>query len=177
MTCIVGIAHKGRVYIGGDSAGVAGYDIVTRSDEKIFPNGDFLFGFCGSFRMGQLLRYALVPPSKEEGQDIYAYMVTRFIDAVRECLKAGGYASKDKEVEEGGDFLVGYNGRLFRIESDYQVGESSNGYDAIGCGESYALGSLYMTNASAPHGRVTKALDAAEYFSAGVRGPFHIMSI
>jgi hypothetical protein len=34
MTCIVGYVHSGKVLIGGDSAGVAGLDIVTRADDR-----------------------------------------------------------------------------------------------------------------------------------------------
>ena len=36
MTCIAAIAEKGKVYIGGDSAGVAGLDLTIRADEKVF---------------------------------------------------------------------------------------------------------------------------------------------
>ena len=64
MTCIVGLVHEGVVYIGGDSAGVAGLSLVVRADEKVLRNGDFLMGFTTSFRMGQLLRYKLDPPRR-----------------------------------------------------------------------------------------------------------------
>jgi hypothetical protein len=39
-------------------------------------------------------------------------------------IGGGGYAEKDKEAEKGGCFLVGVGGRLFQIESDYQVAEA-----------------------------------------------------
>ena len=50
MTCIVGVAHKGAVYIGGDSAAVAGWALTCRADHKVFKNGDFVMGFTTSFR-------------------------------------------------------------------------------------------------------------------------------
>lgn len=179
MTCIVGLIHDGTVYIGGDSAGIAGYSLTVRADEKVFANGPFLMGFTTSFRMGQLLRYKLTPPTHpyvEPGQlmDVPKYMVTCFIDAVRECLKAGGYAEKLNEQESGGKFLVGYSGRLFIIDSDYQVGESLDGYAAVGCGADIALGALHATMTVEPRTRVMRALAAAERHSAGVRGPFVI---
>lgn len=37
--------------------------------------------------------------------------------------------------------------RLFRIDSDYQVGECADGYDAIGCGDEVAKGRLTTTPA------------------------------
>ncbi len=176
MTCIAGLVHEGRVFIGGDSAGVSGLDIHSRKDAKTFKNGEFVFGFTSSFRMGQLLRYSLSPPKRHPDKDVMNFMVTEFIDAVRACLKAGGYARRDSEVEQAGTFLVGYQGRLFRIADDYQVGESNNGYDACGCGEPFARGALFSNAALAPMERITQALQAAEEHSAGVRGPFHIES-
>lgn len=175
MTCIVGVAKDGKVFIGADSAGVtAAYALWVRADRKVFRNGDFIMGFTSSFRMGQLLAYSLSPPKPREGADLFAFMVTDFISAVRDCLKTGGFATKDREQEAGGEFLVGYRGRLFKVEGDYQVAESVTGFDACGCGEHIALGSMVETDGQEPRARVERALKAAEQFSAGVRGPFHI---
>jgi ATP-dependent protease HslVU (ClpYQ) peptidase subunit len=177
MTCIVGIAEGGKVYIGGDSAGVAGLDVTIRSDKKVFHNGDFIFGFTTSFRMGQLLQYSFVPPKRFTDKDLFAYMVTDFINAVRDCFKSAGYAGKDSEVERGGTFLVGHAGRLFSIEGDYQVGEQARGYHSVGCGADYANGSLYTTSGLTPEARIQKALESAAFFSAGVSAPFNVVNI
>ena len=49
MTCIVGIAHNGKVTIGGDSAGTNNWSQQTiRRDPKVFPLGEFIFG-CTEF--------------------------------------------------------------------------------------------------------------------------------
>jgi hypothetical protein len=143
----------------------------------VFKNGGFLFGFTSSLRMGQLLRYSLQIPNRHPDKDLMAYMATEFVDAVRNCLKTGGFATKNSDAEQGGTFLVGHAGRLFRIEGDYQVGESRGDYDACGCGEFYACGALFANTAAAPLERVRQALAAAEAHSAGVRAPFHIESI
>lgn len=107
----------------------------------------------------------------------YAYMVTEFVDAVRDCLKKGGYAEKHNEAEQGGTFLVGYAGHLFEIHGDYQVAETVDGFSACGCGDMIALGALAATVGDPPLERLYKALQAAERFSGGVRSPFHIESI
>lgn len=174
MTCIVGIAHQGKVWIGGDSAGVAGLDMMLRADRKVIRNGDFIMGFTSSFRMGQLLQVKLVPPKHHSDVDVFEYMVGDFVEAVRTCLTAGGYSSKNNNVEQGGVFLVGFKGRLFKIEGDFQVGERVGGIDACGCGESFALGSLAETEHMLPKDRVQRALQTAERFSAGVKAPFHV---
>lgn len=162
--------------IGGDSAGVAGLSMQVRADRKIFVNGEFAMGFTTSFRMGQLLAYSLTPPKRHPDADVMRFMVTDFVDAVRNCLKAGGYARRDAEAESAGIFLIGYAGRLFKIESDYQVAESVHDFAATGCGEDYAIGTLFNNSHLGPDERIAQALATAELFSAGVRGPFHIVS-
>ncbi len=174
MTCIVGLLSGGQVYIGGDSAGTSDWNLTLRADPKVFRLGPFLFGFTWSYRMGQLLRYSLVVPERDPAIDAHHYMVARFIPAVRECLKAGGFARKENEQEEGGQFMVGMEGKLFVIDSDYQVGIPMHGYDAIGCGAQAALGALYATEGQEARTRVLTALAAAERFNIGVRRPFMV---
>jgi hypothetical protein len=163
--------------MGGDSAGVGGYSLTVRADQKVFKNGPMLFGFTSSFRMGQLLRYALTVPDHDPRVSVDKYMATTFIDAVRDCLKSHGFARKDAESESGGTFLVGYRGQLFVVHDDYQVGRSADGFDAVGCGHEIAKGALYATAHLRGKKRVAVALEAAERFSAGVRSPFCIEAL
>lgn len=174
MTCIVGVQHEGNVYIGGDSAGVSGLDIVSRADKKVFRNNEYIMGFTSSFRMGQLLHYSFDPPPAPT-KDLERFMVTDFIDAIRECFKDGGWMTTNSGQDEGGTFLVGVHGQLYAIYDDFQIGRSGHKYDAVGCGDSYALGSLHSTAGQEPVSRVRCALKAAERHSAGVSGPFTIL--
>lgn len=176
MTCIVGVAHEGCVWIGGDSAGVSGYDIAARVDTKVFKRGPYVLGFTDSFRMGQLLRWAFDVPTPP-ARGLERFMCTTFIDAARDCLKAGGWATSRSDQEAGGTFLVGVRGRLFEVYSDYQVGETRNGFSAVGCGAAYALGVLDLTGRQQmePRSRARLALETAARHSAGVCGPFTIV--
>ena len=178
MTAIVGILHGESVWIGGDAAGVGGLSLTTRKDPKVFRNGEFIVGYTSSFRMGQLLEFAFAPPKPMESESIMPYMVTRFVPAIRDCLKSGGFQTTDKGQEFGGTFLVGYRGELFEIESDYQVSRVRASFNACGCGRDIALGSLHTTQSMKlpPEKRITMALEAASEFSAGVRGQFTIVS-
>src|SRR5919109_4864584 len=97
MTAIVGLADESKVWIGGDSAGVAGLSLTVRADEKVFRRGEWVFGFTGSFRAGQLLRYSLNVP--EPRGDLAKFLATEFIDAVRYCLKGGGVARKKNNIK------------------------------------------------------------------------------
>jgi hypothetical protein len=143
MTCIVGIAEGGRVYLGGDSAGVAGYQITVRADAKVFSVGPYIMGFTTSFRMGQLLHHTFKPPKPKGNLD--RFMVAEFIPAVMDCLDDGGWLNTENGRRDGGTFLVGLGGRLFVIYDDFQVGDSTDGYDAVGCGADIAFGSLHTS--------------------------------
>lgn len=148
--------------------------LTVRSDAKVFRNGEMLFGFTSSFRMGQLLRYGWKPPGREVAQDHDEYLHTTFIESVRARFKAGGYARTKDGADAGGTFLVIAFGRVLRVDDDFQIGESVHRFDAVGCGSDIALGSL-LTSANfdwEPRRRIEMALTAAAEFSGGVRAPF-----
>lgn len=176
MTCIVGVVDEGRVFIGADSmaGNTATYLVTPRVQPKVFRNGEMLIGYTTSFRMGQLLQYSFKPPVRRQDQDVSEFFCVDVVNALRDCFKEAGFAGKQNEREEGGVFLVGYEGRLFVIESDYQVGEYAE-YMAVGCGESLAIGSLASTVGRKGADRATKALEAAAKHCAFVCGPFVVM--
>lgn len=177
MTCIVGIELNGTAYIGGDSAGVSGLDITARADEKVFTIGSMVLGFTSSFRMGQILRYKLSIPAQKIDQDDYAYMCTDFIDTVISTLESNGYGRISENQKSGGSFIVAYKGKIYTIESDYQVGKSLSGYAAVGCGSDYALGAISALINQAHDGvrLANTALEIASLHSAGVCAPFHVI--
>lgn len=171
MTCIVGLvdSEKGRIWIGGDSAGVGGSHIRIRLDEKVFTKNNMVFGCTTSFRMGQLIRYSLKIPQQEQ-EDDFSYLCTDFISALKKCLEENDY-------KEGGKFLLGYRGNLYQIEGDFQVAKHTYGFDACGSGEQYALGSLHIlksVSSLSPESKVEYALDAASEFSTDVCKPYTI---
>lgn len=192
MTCIVGMLNPqdGNVMIGGDSAAVSGIEIQIEKQPKIFVHGDFIFGCTSSFRLIQLLKFQFQPPiiensgpgfatvAKQSPVDIYAYMCTKFVDELRNCFKAGGILDTQNGIEHGGTFLVGYKERLFRINSDFYVMETLDGFDAVGCGQQYALGAMKQLESTklSVQAKLAQALETAAHFSGGVVGPFHYVS-
>lgn len=177
MTCIVGMIKNGTVYIGGDSAGSSNYSMTIVSNPKVFIlQKEFVIGYTSSFRMGQIIENDLVIPSRAKDMNVYRFMTTVFIDALRDCLKKCGWAEKEKDREIGGTFLVGYCGRLFTVQDDFSVLESLDLYDAVGSGCYIALGSLHSTTGT-PIKRIEKALEAAAKFTPSVEGPFHIRAL
>jgi hypothetical protein len=183
MTCIVGLIDKGAVYMGADSCGADNdFAYQIRVDAKLFQRGPFLIGYTTSFRMGQLLRWKLPHIKIPEKMDVHEFMCTKFIDSVRTTLNKGGFSKRVEEREEAGQFIVGFQNRLFEVGSDYQVGECVRGYAACGTGRDLALGSLwttgspeYLVGIKPPMERLKLALSAAEAGNAAVRSPFLIL--
>jgi ATP-dependent protease HslVU (ClpYQ) peptidase subunit len=177
MTCIVGYIDKEGVYIGGDSAAISADDLSynIRSDEKVFAKGEFIFGYSTSFRMGQLLRYKLRIPAHPKGMENHQYMATLFIDAVKKCFEDNDYS--DMMSQEGGCFMVGYQGKLYTILPDYQVAMAREAYTALGCGEHIALGAMYASNEKDPIKKIEIALNASVTFSMGVKPPFNYVKL
>jgi len=182
MTCIVGLIDNDRVWMGVDSCGSNFRQRFERSDMKLFkcPNVDnALVSYTSSFRMGQILMYTeglFDELAVLKDQVDHKYMVTTFIPKVQTAFKNGGFGKEELGQKTGGCFLVAYKGKLFAVQSDYQVGVNSIGYAADGCGMDFALGSLHTTAATKmkPKDRVLAALRAAAMFSTGVGGPFHV---
>lgn len=168
MTCIVGIEHDGDVWIGGDSAGTASNMLQRiRDDKKVFKKDEFLIGFCGSFRMGQLLRCNLVIPKRKNSVSDESYLVNDFVNAVMKCVDS---------ME--GEIMFGYRGKLYMLYTDLQVARPSTGFDSVGSGSEVAMGSLYSTAGRySPEDRIKMALDASSSNNASVRPPYTIMKL
>lgn len=184
MTCVVGfVDDKKRVWMGADSAGTNGYlQQSIRTDTKVFRNKDFIFGFAGSFRMGQILKYHFHIPPRLEGMSDEEYIYTDFLDGLIACLVGNNFAQVKENRLHGGNFLFGYNGKLYEVQSDFQIGQVYEPFNAIGCGDDLAKGCIYGIYGLAQSGAFTidpeqiieLALNASSNYSAGVSQPFVI---
>ena len=103
-------------------------------------------------------------------------MVVTFVEAVRACLKAAGFARIDDNVEEGGTFLVGYRGRLFYVGDNFQVNEWTDGLAACGCAEHFALAAAHVARqlGQTEDVCIRIALQTAAEFDPRIREPFRI---
>jgi ATP-dependent protease HslVU (ClpYQ) peptidase subunit len=176
MTCVIGLVHKGRVYLGADSSSVQGWTRRVTMLRKIFRLGPFLVGYTTSFRMGQLLEHELRVPDPKPGQSDLGYMVANFAESARALLKDRGFSKVEANAETGGQFLVAYRGHLYSIQSDFQVGEMAGGLDAIGTGAEPALGAMAALRSRPPASRIRRSLEIAAEFNMGVCPPFYVRS-
>jgi len=179
MTCIVGIADgKGGIHIGGDSFGSDGHAGVILAEPKIFQIGEFIIGYCGSFRMGQILQYQFEPPSREEGQTDMSYLITSFIDHFRYTLEQTRFFTKEEPLEEKmGPCVLGYRGEVYVLQDDLAILHVVDDFVSVGSGGEVANAVLYATREIEldPASRLVLALDTAAYQLTSVRGPFHYL--
>lgn len=185
MTCIVSLKQDDKIYIGGDTAAVAGLSVNVRQDTKVFKNKNMLIGFAGSFRLGQLMRFAFKPPQHKKGQDAFEYMCVDVVKAIQKCFEKNGFNGQNKkdEKETSGQMLIAYKGILYEVYEDYQVGISAETYSSIGCGGDLAMGAMYAlehlpkAHLMPPETKVQIALTAAATHNGGVLPPFTILSM
>jgi len=173
MSCIVGVFGDGKMYIGGDSGATCGYKHLVSNVPKVFRNGEFIFGFIGSYRMGQILRVYFSPPSQIVDTTDYEYLATLVTEHIRSIFKEHGFQGDNER--EGGTFLIGYRGIVYVMYSDYHINWYNTGTVAIGSGEDYALGSLLVTSMLEPRARIEAALQVAAMYTGTVKPPFIII--
>jgi hypothetical protein len=188
MTVVVGmIAPNGDVYIGGDSAGT-----TSEGSQSVYVNKKvfspvhgpaYLMGICGTHRLSQVLRYSFVPPPPPgPDTDLEEFFCTEFINCVREAFNENGVMASGRDGTESGpygEFMVAYQGRIMKVEDNFQVLIDRRPYVAIGSGEDIALGAMYALEGHVedPSSRISVALKAAVSFNAMCREPLEVMRL
>lgn len=172
VTCIVGIARDGVVYMGGDRGASDDNVILSMSRPKVVQINNYLIGYAGSQGIGQLAHMIDLPPV---GKNIEKTLRTTFVKSLKAAIEEYGNASN---VDDNAtDWLVGIEGRLFEISSvDWQVCEFSE--SAIGSGGPIALGSLHTSQTwKDQEKRIRYSLQAAVDISTTCSGPIDILHI
>lgn len=184
MTCIVGLVKNGTVWLGGDSAATDGnMDRTIIKDPKVFVKGEVGFGVCGSPKVMDALAHGMELPIQQDGDD-RSFLVTTLVPAIRDGLVKLDAAGEDKSPFGGGpgitfegEMLVGYRGKLYKLQGNFQLIHSADGYDTTGSGGTLAMGSLKATKKmSNPRKRLLAALEASTS-NAGCAPPFVIVKV
>ncbi len=182
MTCIVGWVDKNEdVYIGGDSFLLASWNNYVMDGKKIFKNGDFLFGFCGSPRLANIMEHNLIIPKQEKETTDIAHIQGPFLDAIVKILVEKKFLKeKDKVADLGySAILFGYRGCLYGLYSDLQITKLAGNFRAAGVGEDIALGALYILQNTKMkiQDKLVSSLRASSKFNSAVGPPFHVMKL
>lgn len=180
MTCIVGVAKEGTVWLGGDRAAVDnGLSRTIIGDPKVFLLGELGVGVCGLPKVMDAVAHAIQLPKQRSGTP-RGFLVSELVPALRAGLK-----SLDCTTEEAGygtcfngAMLLAYRGEVYTLEGNFQLVKGSKGHASVGSGAELARGSLMETwRFDSPRKRVMAALKAAADGNAGVAPPFDIVVV
>jgi ATP-dependent protease HslVU (ClpYQ) peptidase subunit len=171
MTTIIGTVKNGNLTLGADSQ-------VTDGDrknnhvimEKITKSNGYLIAGSGDSLPCDILQHIFVPPipNATEKKDLYKFMITKFVPAMREALDENGYKPHPGD-DSTFSMLIAYDGEMFDIGDDFSVCLNNDGIYGVGNGSKFAIGALYA-GAS-----VEKALEIAAQNDIYTSGPFQIV--
>lgn len=173
MTCVLGLKHAGKVYIGADGLYTTGWHRIHSSQPKIFKRDDMLIGTSGSMRLSDIIQYN----AKFDGPyhaDPIRYIACEVVPAIRAAIKEHGDLSDMEDLT----IMIGYAGHLFVLDENLAISDIDE-YEAIGVGAKYALGYMYANRHDeiTPEDLVEQSLECASHFCFGCSGPFVIDSI
>lgn len=179
MTCIVGLVKGDTVWLGGDRAATNGsLDRTIIKEPKVFVKGNVAFGVCGLPKVMDAIQHTLELPDDSDA-DAKGYLVGSLVPSLRENLKKLECTEEHNGQQYfNGALLIGYRGRLFQVQSNFQLVEADNGFGAVGSGAEPALGSLRSTKKmSNPKKRLLEALKVSAENNAGVAPPFDVVFV
>jgi 20S proteasome alpha/beta subunit len=117
---------------------------LATSTPKIVEIGKFLLAISGDSRPGDILSYNWKPPAYR-GEDPVQFMGKKVIPSIIAAFTENNYEwnKVDKDGDSGFDYLIAFNGNIFRVACDLSFFQSSYDIYGIGSGGQFALGYLY----------------------------------
>jgi ATP-dependent protease HslVU (ClpYQ) peptidase subunit len=172
MTTIVATCKNGNVVMGADAQVTDNARPNRHSKmEKISKVNGWLIAGSGDSTPCDILQNMFVPPvpTTKERENLYKFMIVKFVPAMRECLEENGYKVDPNDKEAGFSMLFAFDGEVFDIGDDFSVLLNNDGIYGVGNGAQFAIGALYA-GAS-----VEKALEIASSNDIYTSGPFQII--
>lgn len=163
MTTIVAIEHADGVTFAYDSQVTSGGGGFTRHDDqqKVFQNGELVFGIAGSVLDAQIIEHMDIPSiKKRHAGNLDAWVTNRLIPSIRENLAAHGALEVDKQQTFADvHALACVRGRIYRIGSNTAWTRREDGVYAVGSGSHFAMGALGMGASARKAVKVARAND------------------
>ena len=115
---------------------------LATSTPKILEVGKYLIGISGDTRPGDILAYNWKPPAYR-GEDPAQFMGKKIIPSILTAFNDNNYDYNKVDKDGGFDYLIAFNGNIFRIACDLSFFQANHGAYGIGSGGQLALGYLY----------------------------------
>lgn len=178
MTTIAAIEHDGRLYIGADGRANSNGAIVADAENKLLDFGAFIFGICGAWRGGTVLRRELVRGASAPSDPWAA------IEWYRDLLIADGWEpqkdpSEAPRLNNGGVLVwtAGVHRGVYDFCSSMSLTRVDPGWPATsGSGSAEASGALLalLGLMEDPLDAVMSALEVASRLDAGTGGMIRV---
>ena len=176
MTAVAAYTNGEKVWMAGDS--FCGHEESTDlcAESKIIPaaQGKLLVGVCGTIRQSVVLESTLRMLDNMKPEIITADYIrndfpTMFLQQLEEHNALP--EMEGQKILGNAGYLFAIEGRIFYMEADFGVWESSKPIAAIGAGRTLVVGALsrsYKTLAKStkPQNELFKALEVASEWSA-----------
>jgi len=115
---------------------------LATSTPKIVEVGKYLIGLSGDTRPGDILSYNWKPPLYK-GEEPAQFMGKKIIPSITQAFTDNNYDYNKVDKDDGFDYLIAFNGNIFRIACDLSFFQANHGAYGIGSGGQLALGYLY----------------------------------
>lgn len=145
MTTVLAIEKAGDVTFASDSQVSVGGAKHPDSFQKVFRNGDEVFGLAGRVRAGNVLRFMDVPrlDPKVKGAEVDRWVTVELIPAMQHALTEAKAAEDEKgQLDSESHVLAAVRGRCYRIGADFSWFRTGTGVYGIGSGSDFAMGAL-----------------------------------
>jgi ATP-dependent protease HslVU (ClpYQ) peptidase subunit len=147
MTAIAGIIDKKnkKTYLASDQMGANGFIGENYKTPKLFKKDPISIAFCGSYRLGQILRHNFKPRKFQEGESVDHYVFDYLDTEIRRVLKDRKFLKEEHGVESIGraEVLFAVKDRLFCLQTDLAILEAENIYAASGSGIFHQQASIH----------------------------------
>jgi len=140
--------------------------------QKITNNNGWLIAGSGDSIVCDILQHVFIPPvpTIKERDDLYHFMITKFVPDMRDCLDENGIKFGAGEKEYTFNTLFAFDGEIFDIGDDFSVLLNDDGIYGVGNGSQFAIGAL-EAGAS-----IEEALTIAAKNDIYTSGPFQIVT-
>ena len=169
MSCIIAIAEEDAIYIGADGQATSeNGEIRPIFCNKLIVNGDYVFGYTGSIRSGQILKSTIFDPPDD---------INLLGEYIRMLYKESGLVIQGDSGDQcSSNLIIIHKGKIYEMLIDFQINEPFYDFLAVGSGSNYAFGSLHSCSniGLTAEERILLALDAAIEFDGMCGYPIFI---
>lgn len=175
MTTILGVQNANGCVIASDSRVAEGGKVYTHPEMvKAVERGNYIVAGAGDYRALQVVLHGWNPPmvTAKAKQNLYEFVINKVAPSLKATLLEAGIdlgKSTDNDDKFELQLIIGINGTLFELDSDFVVAMNDTGLYAIGSGGDYALGALHAG------ATILDAMRIAAINNNGTSAPFHIL--